>query len=146
MEEHPLRNPEFLQIKTGAAADPGFQGWYDTNVYGQRQAGYATVTVTLPLGDITSDQLRSLADIARKYTRETLRTTVEQNIVLRWVSEADLPAALRGTERKRGSRLSGAGTITDVVACPGTDTCKLGISCFTWSCRRTADAAQRALV
>ena len=50
------------------------------------------MTVCLPLGDITSDQLRSLADIARKYTRETIRTTVEQNIVLRWVSEADLPA------------------------------------------------------
>ena len=53
------------------------------------------MTVSLPLGDITSDQMRALADIARKYTRETMRTTVEQNIVLRWVSEADLPAALQ---------------------------------------------------
>ncbi len=126
-EEQPLRKAEFLQIKTGQAADPEFQTWYDTNVYGQRQAGYATVTVTLPLGDITSDQLRALADIARKYTRETVRTTVEQNIVLRWVSEADLPALYADLKNAKLA-LPGAGTITDVVSCPGTDTCKLGIS------------------
>ncbi|MDZ4801349.1 MAG: hypothetical protein SGI92_24595, partial [Bryobacteraceae bacterium] len=113
--------------QSAAAADPAFQGWYDTNVYGQRQAGYATVTVALPLGDITSDQLRSLADIARKYTRETLRTTVEQNIVLRWVSEADLPAVYAELKAV-GLGLPGASTITDIVSCPGTDTCKLGIS------------------
>ncbi len=126
-EELPLRNAEFLQIKSAAAADPDFQAWYDTNVYGQRQAGFATVTVALPLGDITSDQLRALADIARKYTRETVRTTVEQNIVIRWVSEADLPA-LYAELKAAGLGLPGASTITDVVSCPGTDTCKLGIS------------------
>ncbi len=125
-EELPLRNPGFLQIQR-AAADPAFQTWYDTNVYGQRQAGYATVTIALPLGDITSDQLRALADIARRYTRETLRTTVEQNIVLRWVSETDLPA-LYADLSKAGLSLAGANTITDIVSCPGTDTCKLGIS------------------
>ena len=65
-DEQPLRSPEFLQIRH--SADPEFQKWYDSNVYGQRQAGYAMVTICLPLGDITSDQLRSLADIARKYT------------------------------------------------------------------------------
>ncbi|MBC7925401.1 MAG: nitrite/sulfite reductase [Bryobacteraceae bacterium] len=125
-EELPLRAPEFLQIQS-AAADPDFQRWYDTNVYGQRQSGYATITVALPLGDITADQLRSLADIARRYTRETVRTTVEQNMVIRWVSESDLPA-LYADLKKAKLALPGAGTITDVVSCPGTDTCKLGIS------------------
>jgi len=124
-DEQPLRAPEFLQIKNAASAE--FQKWYDSNVYGQRQAGYATVTVCLPLGDITSDQLRALADIARKYTRETIRTTVEQNIVLRWVSEADLPQVYRELETV-GLSAAGAGSIVDVVSCPGTDTCKLGIS------------------
>lgn len=125
-EEKPLHAPQFLQIKSGAA-DPAFQEWYDRNVYGQRQAGYAAVTIKLPLGDITSDQLRHLADIARKYTRETLRTTVEQNIVLRWVPEGELPELYRDLQ-KAGLSEAGAGTITDVVACPGSDTCKLGIS------------------
>jgi sulfite reductase (ferredoxin) len=124
-DEQPLRNAEFLQIKNAATSE--FQKWYDSNVYGQRQAGYATVTICLPLGDITSDQLRWLADISRKYTRETLRTTVEQNIVLRWVSEADLPS-LYNDLKAAGLGESGAGSIVDVVSCPGTDTCKLGIS------------------
>jgi sulfite reductase (ferredoxin) len=81
----------------------------------------------LPLGDITSDQLRSLADIARKYTRETIRTTVEQNIVLRWVSESDLPS-LHADLKAVDLAEPGAGSIVDIVSCPGTDTCKLGIS------------------
>jgi sulfite reductase (ferredoxin) len=125
-EEQALKPPQFLQIQT-SAADRAFQTWYDTNVYGQRQPGYAAVTVALPLGDITSDQLRSLADISRRYTRETMRTTVEQNIVLRWVSEADLPQLYRDLEAA-GLSQAGAGTVTDIVSCPGTDTCKLGIS------------------
>ncbi|MGH9631809.1 MAG: nitrite/sulfite reductase [Bryobacteraceae bacterium] len=124
-EEQPLRPPAFLQIAT--SRPDGFDRWYDTNVYGQRQAGYATVTVALPLGDITSDQLRSLADIARKYVKDTIRTTVEQNIVLRWVSEADLPA-LYNDLKAVNLATPGAGTIVDIAACPGTDTCKLGIA------------------
>lgn len=125
-EEQGLKRGEFLQIRQ-QSADPEFQKWYDTNVYGQRQAGYATVTIALPLGDITSDQLRALADIARTYTRETLRTTVEQNIVLRWVSEADLPDLYRDLQAANLAETT-AGTVLDVVSCPGTDTCKLGIS------------------
>ncbi|HEY0705480.1 MAG TPA: nitrite/sulfite reductase, partial [Polyangia bacterium] len=73
------------------------------------------------------DQARSVADIARKYTGDTLRTTVDQNLLLRWVSEADLPA-VHGELVAAGLAEKGAGTITDITACPGTDTCKLGIS------------------
>ncbi|MEO7653832.1 MAG: nitrite/sulfite reductase, partial [Bryobacteraceae bacterium] len=96
-------------------------------VYQQRQAGYSTVTVALPLGDITSDQLRVLADVARAYVKETIRTTVEQNIVLRWVSDSDLPA-LYLELKAAGLATPGAGAIVDIAACPGTDTCKLGIA------------------
>ena len=63
----------------------------------------------------------------RKYTQETLRTTVEQNMVLRWVSEADLPAVYSEL-KAAGLAQPGAGTIVDIAACPGTDTCKLGIA------------------
>ncbi len=123
--EEPLRPPSLLQILR--AAPEGFEEWRRTNVYRQRQPGYATVTVTLPLGDITATQLRRLADLGRKYVQETIRSTVEQNIVLRWVSEADLPA-LYAELKEVGLATPGAGTITDIAACPGTDTCKLGIS------------------
>ena len=84
-------------------------------------------TITLPLGDISAEQMRALADIARRYVGDTLRTTVEQNIVLRWVSEADLPALYQAI-KAIGLGAAGAGTIVDVTACPGTDTCKLGIA------------------
>ena len=88
-----------------------------TNVYGQRQAGYATVTSACRSAISPRISCASLADIARKYTRETIRTTVEQNIVLRWVSEADLPALYNELEGS-GPRLPGAGTIVDVVVLP----------------------------
>ena len=124
-EEPAKAGGQLLQIS--GPADNAFERWRQSNTYRQKQSGYATVTITLPLGDITSDQLRALADIARKYTKETVRSTVEQNIVLRWVSEADLPSLYADLAAAHLGQ-PGAGTIVDVVSCPGTDTCKLGIS------------------
>jgi sulfite reductase (ferredoxin) len=111
----------------GSSGDAAFDAWRETNVTPQRQAGYSVVMLALPLGDITSDQTRALADIARKYTGDNLRTTVEQNICLRFVSDADLPA-LYSELKAAGLAAPGAGTIVDVTSCPGTDTCKLGIA------------------
>ena len=103
-----------------------FEKWKTTNLYPQRQAGYMTVAVSLPLGDATSPQFRGLADIVRKFTNDTIRTTVEQNVLIRWVREEDLPALymdLKAINMHHG----GAQSIIDITACPGTDTCKLGI-------------------
>ena len=104
-----------------------FQRWLKTNIRPQKQEGYSVVTVALPLGDITANQLRSLADIARRFTKETIRTTVEQNIVLRWISQNDLAEVWQALQAARLAD-PGAETILDIVSCPGTDTCKLGIS------------------
>lgn len=111
----------------GGSLGPEFERWRSTNVVPQRQPGFVAVTVSLPLGDMTSRQGRRLADICRRFIGDTIRTTVEQNLLLRWVHESDLPAlyeALQGI----GLAEPGAESIIDVVACPGTDTCKLGIS------------------
>ncbi|MEW6751451.1 MAG: nitrite/sulfite reductase [Candidatus Latescibacterota bacterium] len=105
----------------------GFEAWRRTNVRRQPQAGYVVATVALPLGDLTAQQGRDLASLCRRYVADTVRTTVEQNIVLRWVSEADLPALYRDLQ-EIGLAEPGAGTIVDITACPGTDTCKLGIA------------------
>jgi len=105
----------------------GFQAWHESNVYAQRQPGYAVVTVCLPLGDITAQQMRALAAITRRYNGGRARTTVEQNIVLRWISQADLPA-LYAELVAAGLGQAGASTLADITVCPGTDTCKLGIS------------------
>ncbi len=123
-DEKPLKPAEALN---GRAKPEGFEDWRRTNVYAQRQAGYCVATVTLPLGDFGARQARALADAARKYTEGTVRLTVEQNLLLRWVSDADLPA-LYADLREMGLGEPGAGSIVDIAACPGTDTCKLGIS------------------
>lgn len=115
----------------GKALEPAsidsFSAWVKTNVYRQRQAGYAVVTVTVPLGDLSPTQLRGLADLAHAYAGDNVRLTVEQNIVLRWISLADLEEVHTGL-KTLGLGQSGAGTIVDIVACPATDTCKLGIA------------------
>ena len=104
-----------------------FVAWKDSNVFPQAQEGYNCVFVTLPLGDIHADQYGPLADIARKYAGGRLRTTAEQNLLYRWVPEGYLHAVWEALE---GIGLSedGANQITDVVACPGTDSCKMGIT------------------
>ncbi len=111
----------------GKKLGEAYDRWAQTNVYRQRQPGYAVVTVTLPLGDASADQTRALADLVEKYASGHARLTVEQNIVLRWVKEQEIPALYRDLEAL-GLSEAGAGTIVDVTACPGTDTCKLGIA------------------
>jgi sulfite reductase (ferredoxin) len=124
LDEKPLR--QGVALPPGARPE-GMARWVRSNVAAQRQPGYVHVTVTLPLGDLTSDQGRGLAELMRKYTGDALRTTAEQNLLLRWVSEADLPALYRDLQAIDLAE-PGASTISDITACPGTDTCKLGIS------------------
>ena len=113
------------------AADPivskELARWTATNTRPQRQEGFVVATVALPLGDITAEQLRLLAEVIRRYADGTVRTTVEQNFVIRWVPRGDL-AVLYQDLQAAGLAAAGAGTIVDITACPGTDTCKLGIS------------------
>ena len=121
--EEPLRPPGQLPSSTSEA----FGRWLKSNIRPQKQEGYVAATVALPLGDITANQLRALANIVRRFTKETVRTTVEQNFVIRWVSQTDL-LELYNALAAVGLGDPGAGTILDITACPGTDTCKLGIS------------------
>ncbi len=105
----------------------GFDLWKSKNVRSQRQDGYSVATIMLPLGDLSSHQMRQLADITEKYVGDTVRTSVEQNFVLRWVNNGDLPE-LFSELYTIGLADPGAGSIVDITACPGTDTCKLGIA------------------
>jgi sulfite reductase (ferredoxin) len=122
-DEKPLRPGRAL----GDDVSPELARWRASNARPQPQAGYVVATVRLPLGDLTSSQARRIADLARRFTGDTIRLTVEQNLVLRWLSEADLPELHREL-CALGLGEAGAGTILDITACPGTDTCKLGIA------------------
>ena len=104
-----------------------FERFREANVRPQRQAGFKAVVVKVTRGDLSPEQFRGLAQIMRDYTGGYARTTVEQNLVLRWVrNEALYDVWQRLGELGLGD--AGADEITDVVSCPGTDSCKLGIT------------------
>ena len=98
-----------------------------SNVQPQRQRGFSTVEVVVRRGDLTVEQLRGLAQIMRDYSGGYARTTVHQNLVLRWVRDESVYEVWRAlSELGLGDR--GAQEITDVVSCPATESCKLGIT------------------
>ncbi|MDH3201889.1 MAG: nitrite/sulfite reductase [Myxococcales bacterium] len=122
-DEQPVRDPG--PIPSDAPA--GFQAWAKHNLRPQAQNGYYVAIIKMPLGDFTSTQGRTLSDLARQYTGDSIRCTVEQNLAFRWLSGADAVAFYEALDALNLSE-AGAGTITDMTSCPGTDTCKLGIS------------------
>ena len=93
----------------------------------QRQEGFSTVEVKVTRGDLTPEQFRGLAAIMRDFTGGYARTSVQQNLVLRWVRDESVYDVWRRLE-ELGLGDAGAHQITDVVSCPGTDSCKLGIT------------------
>jgi sulfite reductase beta subunit-like hemoprotein len=104
-----------------------FNRFRAANVAEQKQEGFVTVEVKVTRGDLTPEQFRGLAQVMRDYAGGYARTTVQQNFVLRWVREEcvyDLWQALL----KLDLGDAGSREIGDVVSCPGTDSCKLGIT------------------
>jgi sulfite reductase (ferredoxin) len=104
-----------------------FDRFVESNVAPQRQPGFSTVSVKVTRGDLTPEQFRGLAAIMREFTGGYARTTVHQNLVLRWVRDEavhDVYARLG----ELGLADAGQDEISDVVSCPGTDSCKLGIT------------------
>jgi sulfite reductase beta subunit-like hemoprotein len=104
-----------------------FERFVESNVDSQRQEGFSTVQVKVFRGDLTPEQFRGLAQIMRDFSGGYARTTVEQNLLLRWVRDESLyDVWQRLQELDLGD--AGADEITDNVSCPGTDSCKLGIT------------------
>ena len=101
--------------------------WRKTNVIRQKQAGYAMAVVTTILGDLTSHQLRVLADLAEAYSDGSIRVTAEQNLLFHWVKEADLDG-LHTRLAAAGLGLAGANTVADVVSCPGAESCRIAVT------------------
>jgi sulfite reductase beta subunit-like hemoprotein len=104
-----------------------FERFLADNVQAQRQPGFSAVHVKVTRGDLTPEQFRAIADIMRRYCGGYMRMTVHQNFVLRWVRDETLYEVW---QQLAALDLAGVGpdTITDVVSCPGTDSCKLGIT------------------
>ncbi len=117
--------PETFATPNGDLSE--FDRFRAANVTPQRQEGFSAVQVHVPRGDLSPEQFRGVADIMRDYSGGYARTTVHQNLVLRWVrDECVYEVWQRLGELDLGA--PGADQIDDVVSCPGTDSCKLGIT------------------
>jgi sulfite reductase beta subunit-like hemoprotein len=101
--------------------------WMRSNVSKQRQAGYCHVMARLPLGDFTAGQMRVLADLADAYADGTLRLTVDQNVLYRWV-KTDAVQPFYDRLVAAGLGAPDAGTLSDVVSCPGAESCRLAVT------------------
>ncbi|MDA1297404.1 MAG: nitrite/sulfite reductase [Chloroflexi bacterium] len=109
------------------ANDAAYSAWKSTNAVPQKQSGFNLVHVRIERGDIYAEQWSQLAAVARRFAGGRVRIDQQQNVVFRWVrSESlfDMYTALS----EIGLAAAGAQTIRDIVTCPGTDSCKLGIT------------------
>src|SRR3989442_4658901 len=108
-------------------AETPFEMWKRTNAVPQRQPGFSAVFIRLAMGDITSAQMLEVADLIDEFANGNIRTTIQQNLCIRWV-----PTARVNDLHKRLVAVDlgdpGAELVEDIIACPGTDTCGLGIT------------------
>lgn len=120
----------------------GYDRWLHTNVVPQKQEGYFTIFITLGAGDITANQLRSLASLIRKFSSESIaRNTPQQNFAIRYIYANDLPDVYKKL-MAIGLANPGALTITSAVGCSGTTSCNLAIT----NSHRLAKEVQRTLL
>ncbi len=127
-ETPPAYNPDLIPAAPeGIENDPGYIEWKELNVLPHALPDYAMVNIRIHLGDILSDKARAVAEIADVFSAGEVRVTILQNLILRWVPKSALPA-LYAALRDADLAETGADTFKDVVACPGADTCRLGIT------------------
>ena len=107
-----------------------FEAWKKSNVIAQKQAGYVAIGIKVALGDFYTDKARALAHLIKNYGANELRFTLRQDILIRNIKEENLPFFYQELAKLDFVTL-GYNTINDVTACPGTDTCNLGIASST---------------
>jgi len=123
--------PDYLELRDIAfpKSNTPFNAWRRRNVHPHRRPGYAAVTVSLkktgvPPGDLTSEQMERIADLAERHSFGELRVTHEQNLVLADVRQAELHALWQAL-RDLGLATPNIGLLTNIISCPGGDFCAL---------------------
>ena len=128
--EGPIAEP-LLAVPSVTIDDvEAFEAWKKSNVIAQKQAGYVAIGVKVSLGDFYTDKARVLADLIKNYGANELRFSLRQNIVIRNIKEENLAFFYQELAKLEMVTL-GYDTIGDITACPGTDTCNLGIASST---------------
>jgi sulfite reductase (NADPH) hemoprotein beta-component len=116
-------------LRAAAEADPEYTRWLHRNVQEHRNPALRAVTLSFKRlghapGDATGDQLALAAELADRFSAGEARVTHEQNLLLPWVQQDDLPE-LWHAARKAGLAKPNIGLLTDLIACPGGDFCSL---------------------
>ena len=101
--------------------------WLQTNVIEQKQGGYKAVAIRIPLGNLEAEQARLLAGLVKEFASDDIRLSVQQGMILRYVPPTALPHLFNGLYALNLG-LPGYDTTADITACPGTDTCALGVT------------------
>jgi sulfite reductase beta subunit-like hemoprotein len=127
LPESPKNEPAPPVLGSSDGHMPGYVAWRSSCVVDQRQDGYAAVYVRLFLGDITSAQLRALAELLPRFGDGTLRLTVDQNLLIPWVDVRSLPQ-LFAELREIGLARLDIHTASDVTSCPGAESCNLAVT------------------
>lgn len=104
-----------------------YQDWILSNVFEQKQQGFYGVNIKVLLGNLSSQTARELVSLVNTYAADDIRVTVNQGLLLKFVSKEALPALFKSLD-KLGLAEPGFDSVGDITACPGTDTCNLGIS------------------
>ncbi|HEY7960558.1 MAG TPA: nitrite/sulfite reductase [Solirubrobacteraceae bacterium] len=128
LDDEQLRAPAAPAVYGSPNGDLSeFERFRAANVTEQKQDGFVAVEVKITRGDLTPEQFRGLAKVMREHSGGYARSTVQQNLVLRWVREQSVYDVWRALS-EIGLGDAGSREIDDVVSCPGTDSCKLGIT------------------
>ncbi|MDO6596218.1 nitrite reductase [Oceanihabitans sp. 2_MG-2023] len=130
-EKYPVSTPVSVEVpKVEITNEETFQLWKTTNVIPQKQDGFFAIGIKVLLGDFYTDKARLLADLVNDYAAGELRLSLRQNIVIPFVKEELLPFFYQELS-KLGFAEAGYNKAVDITACPGTDTCNLGIASST---------------
>lgn len=121
------RNVGPATVAASIQAERRFSKWLAANVVAQKQKGWSAVIIRAPLGDLTVDNLRQVARIARKYCGGRIQVAISQNLLLRWVPQAATKQLYEELDRA-GLAQDGAHQLADITRCPGADTCQIAIT------------------
>jgi sulfite reductase (ferredoxin) len=126
--ENPSLPSYTLSVERAEIKNPlYFERWKKTNVYQQKQDGYLAVYIRVLNGNISSESSRTLIEKLRPVIADDIRITINQGLQLRFVKPEHLEYIYSVLEQE-GLASAGFGSVADITACPGTDTCNLGIS------------------
>ena len=126
----PIAAPLLVAPKVVIDDVAAFEAWKKSNVIQQKQAGYVAIGIKVSLGDFYTDKARLLADLIKNYGANELRFSLRQDILIRHIKEENLAFFYQELAKLDFVSL-GYNSTADITACPGTDTCNLGIASST---------------